>query len=248
MLEMSENFNILPVVMFMLKGLACKWKQPIFYFVISSTPSADLLKILLFKCIKMCEHIVKDIICDQGSNSQSMVPKLGASVSKPYFMNNYNFVIVFYNPPHLLKNICNSLKKSGFKVWENTIRQQDIVSFYRSDSVLPIRMAPKLIRKRVDLPVYPGKGGKGGHGDNLGDTQFHIASWQIKVNHIVYTIGLSNCQEDVDTFLFHLKCIASVQHNEPLPPISFLFFLDTWSRQVSHSFYATNCDYSRARK
>jgi len=42
-LEMLENFNILSVVVFMLKGLAYKWKQPISYFVISSTPSADLL-------------------------------------------------------------------------------------------------------------------------------------------------------------------------------------------------------------
>jgi len=149
MLEMSENFNILPVVMFMLKGLACKWKQPICYFVISSTPSADLLKILLFKCIKMCEHIVKDIICDQGSNSQSMVPKLGASVSKPYFMNNNNCVIVFYDPPHLLKNIHNNLKKLGFKVGEN-----NVVSFYNSDSVLPIRIAPKLTQKHLDLPEF----------------------------------------------------------------------------------------------
>ena len=58
MLGMSEKFNILPVVMFMLKGLACKWKQPIGYFVTSSTPSADLLKNLLLKCIKIAsEHV-----------------------------------------------------------------------------------------------------------------------------------------------------------------------------------------------
>jgi len=39
--EMLENINILPVVVFKLKGLACKWKQAIAYFVTSSTPSAD---------------------------------------------------------------------------------------------------------------------------------------------------------------------------------------------------------------
>ena len=72
----------------MLKGLACKWKQPIGYFVTSSTPSADLLKHLLLKCIKIVsEHVVKVIICDQGSNNQS---KLEASVSKPHFMHNNN--------------------------------------------------------------------------------------------------------------------------------------------------------------
>ena len=49
---MLENFNILPVVVFML-GLACKWTQPIGYFVTSSTPSGDLLKNDLLKCIEI---------------------------------------------------------------------------------------------------------------------------------------------------------------------------------------------------
>ena len=66
-----------------LKGLACKWKQPIDYFVTSSTPSGDLLKSLLLKCIKIvskhaCCLTVKAIICDKGSNNQS---KLGASAT-----------------------------------------------------------------------------------------------------------------------------------------------------------------------
>jgi len=55
---MLENINILQVNVFMLKGLACNWKQPIGYFVTRSTPSVDLLKNLLLKCIKIVsEHI-----------------------------------------------------------------------------------------------------------------------------------------------------------------------------------------------
>jgi len=61
------------------------------------------------------------MICDQGSNNQSMVTKLEAYVSKPYFMHNNNHLIVFYGPPHLLKNIHNNLKKLGFKVGENNV-------------------------------------------------------------------------------------------------------------------------------
>jgi len=33
---------------------------------------------------------------------------------------------------------------------------------------------------------------------------------------ILYTRDLSNYQQDVDTFLYNLKCIAPVQHSEPL--------------------------------
>ena len=54
---MFENLNILPVVVFMLKGLASMLKQSNGYFVTSITTIADLWKILLFKCIKIIsEH------------------------------------------------------------------------------------------------------------------------------------------------------------------------------------------------
>jgi len=36
--------------------------------------------------------------------------------------------------------------------------------------------------------------------------------------HILCASALSNCHQDVDTFLFNLKCIAPVQHSEPLNP------------------------------
>jgi len=56
---------------------------------------------------------------------------------------------VFYDPPHLLKNIRNNLKKLGFKFGENNVLWQHIVSFYSSDSGSPIRMAPKLTQNHV---------------------------------------------------------------------------------------------------
>jgi len=83
-----------------------------------------------------------------------MVTKLGAPVSKPYFMRNNNRAIVFYDPSHLLKNTRNNLKRSGFKVGESNVLWQHIVSSYRSDSVLPIRMATKLTSEHVDFPVF----------------------------------------------------------------------------------------------
>ena len=40
-------------VMFMLRGLACKWKKAIGYFVTSSTKSPDLLNNIHLKCSKL---------------------------------------------------------------------------------------------------------------------------------------------------------------------------------------------------
>ena len=85
-----------------------------------------------------------------------MIVKLVASVSKPYFIYNNNHVTVFYDPPHFLKKIHNNLKRSGFKVGENNALWQPFVLFYFSNSLLPIRMAPRLSQKHVDLPVFSG--------------------------------------------------------------------------------------------
>jgi len=55
---MPENINILPAVVFKLKGLACKWKLPIGDFVTSSNTPAELMKNHLLKCIKIVsEHV-----------------------------------------------------------------------------------------------------------------------------------------------------------------------------------------------
>ena len=67
-------------------------------------------------------------------------------------MHNINHVIVFYDPPRLSKNIHNNLKTLGFKVGEN-----NVVSFYYTDSVLPLTMAPKSTHKLVDFPVFSGR-------------------------------------------------------------------------------------------
>ena len=85
-----------------------------------------------------------------------------------------------------------------------------------SNAVLPIRMAPKLTQKHVDLPVFSGRV----KGWIRGLLWCHTIPYCLLTNHgrILYTNDLSNCQQDVDTFLFNLKCIAPVQHNEPLHP------------------------------
>ena len=50
-----ENLHIQPVYVDI---FTCKSKQPIGYFVPSSTPSPDLLKHLLLKCIKIASEYV----------------------------------------------------------------------------------------------------------------------------------------------------------------------------------------------
>lgn len=61
---------------------------------------------------------------------------------------------VIYDPPHLLKNIRNNLKKGNLAYDNQIVRWQYIEEFYRKDKENSIRLAPKLTDKHVELPPF----------------------------------------------------------------------------------------------
>ena len=63
-------------------------------------------------------------------------------------------VFVFYDPPHLLKNVRNNLKKADLKVSDNMVSWQHIVDFYNIDKVQMIQLTPKLTDKHIQLPPF----------------------------------------------------------------------------------------------
>lgn len=97
---------------------------------------------------------VKVVVCDQGSNNRSMMKSLGVTVDSPHFEMNGKSLHVLYDPPHLLKNICNNLKKSGFMVGDNRVDWSHILTYFEIDSSLPIRMAPRLTERDIELPAF----------------------------------------------------------------------------------------------
>ena len=142
---------------FMVRGLVDKWKQPVGYFLTSGPMCSDRLQSTLLTCVEKVQAtglIVKVVICDQGSNNRSVVNKLGVTVDKPTFDHNDATIFVVYDPPHLLKNIRNNLKRNGFCANKERISWKYIEQFYQIDSSLPIRMAPKLTAKHVSLPPF----------------------------------------------------------------------------------------------
>ena len=94
-------------------------------------------------------------ICDQGSNNRSSIGKLDITVSRPYFEHNGHRDICMYDPPHLLKNIRNNLKKTGYTVNGQKISWEHISSFYYKDiNTGPLRYAPSLTEKHIRLPPF----------------------------------------------------------------------------------------------
>ena len=90
------------------------------------------------------------MVCDQGSNNQSFIQNLEkVTIEKPFIKHG-----VFYDPPHLLKNVRNNLKKADLKVGDNMVSWQHIVDFYNIDKVQMIQLAPKLTDKHIQLPPF----------------------------------------------------------------------------------------------
>ena len=142
---------------FMLRGLVEKWKQPIGYFLSSGPLEASLLKSCLFSCIEKVRSTgltPRVVILDQGSNNRAMINALGVSTEDPTFEHDGQKLHVFYDPPHLLQNIRNNFKKHGFEMNGHRITWEYVEKFYDIDSSLPIRMAPKLSAKHIDLPPF----------------------------------------------------------------------------------------------
>ena len=57
---------------------------------------------------------VKVVIGDQGSNNRNMFQnELGATVEEPFFIHQGQKIYLLYDPPHLIKNVRNNLKKQS---------------------------------------------------------------------------------------------------------------------------------------
>ena len=69
-------------------------------------------------------------------------------------MHGNKQVFVFYDPPHLLKNVRSNLKKADMKVGDKIVSWQHIVDFYNIDKGQTIQLAPKLKDKHLELPPF----------------------------------------------------------------------------------------------
>ena len=145
-------------LVFMLRGLAANWTQPLGYVFTSSACQADVVKTMLFDCLDKCKvagAFVKVVLSDQGPNFQSLVNKLGISTNEPYFFHNGSKYFYMYDPPHLIKSIRNNLYKYTFQFDKNKIAKWDIKQkFFVRDSKENIRLCPKLTEQHIKLEGF----------------------------------------------------------------------------------------------
>lgn len=149
-------------LVFMVRGLTGKWKQPLGYFLSKDCATADKLEILLKECLQKIKDIglqPKAIVCDQGSSNVHLYKNLGITEDHPFFVHGDSKIFCMHDPPHLLKNTRSNLEKYIFAVRGQNgslkhIRWSYIRNFYEYDSALPIRKAHKLTKGHFVLNSF----------------------------------------------------------------------------------------------
>ena len=70
------------------------------------------------------------VICDQGTNNRNFLETLEkVSVERPYFVHNNKTIYAMYDPPHLLKNVRNNLKKGNLHYNNQTVSCNILLNF-----------------------------------------------------------------------------------------------------------------------
>lgn len=143
-------------LVFMIRGLCSKWKQAISFFFTRNTIASSKLSELVKECITRVHDIglfVRCIVCDQGPTNVAAVKNLGSTVASPNFSIDTigHIVHVVFDVPHLLKNVRNNLMKHDIEIDGSLASWKHIAEFYRIDQMYPIRLAPRLTERHIDV-------------------------------------------------------------------------------------------------
>ena len=106
-------------LVFMLVGIASRWKQVVTYYFTDNKVNGEKLKLIIEAIIKKAEEIgliVHNVTSDMGPNNQVMWRAFGIQVSNVIIQNsckrpcsNDRLLYFYSDVPHALKNI-----KTGF--------------------------------------------------------------------------------------------------------------------------------------
>ncbi|XP_035824336.1 uncharacterized protein LOC101846722 isoform X1 [Aplysia californica] len=140
-------------LVFMVRGLSTNWKQPI-PDVLSRGPTKSAILQSVIHNIKQIGLTPKIVICDQGTNNRSIMKRLGVTTAQPFFHLEGLKIFAMFDPPHLIKNIRNNLKRNRFLFNDRIVSWQFFDKFYDMDSTLPICMAPKLTKRHISMSAF----------------------------------------------------------------------------------------------
>jgi len=158
------------VLVFMLRGLRKKFKQPIAYYFCSGTTKTEDLVCYIKEIISAVQTTglkIKATVCDQGCTNQAAINILlkerihrckTQNIEDRYmgFLINDEEIVPLYDPPHLLKCMRNNLLTKNLNLNYNgknqTASWSHIETLYRLDKqneIYELRTLPKLTESHI---------------------------------------------------------------------------------------------------
>jgi len=93
-------------LVFMLRGLCRRWKQPVAYYLTFRSAKGDLLVDFLMEVLDACHNaglVVVATMCDMGANIVKALKQFDVSEKTPFFRFHHQEIAAVFDPPHLLK-------------------------------------------------------------------------------------------------------------------------------------------------
>jgi len=159
------------VLVFMIRGIRKKYKQPIAYYYCQGTTKTPDLAVCIKEVISAIQTTglkIRAVVCDQGSTNQAAINSLKEETKRNSLMYNtenkiYNGFLVngeeivcIYDPPHLLKCVRNNLlTKNLIFTWKCQKQEatwddiQTLYTFDKANEVHELRALPKLTEAHV---------------------------------------------------------------------------------------------------
>ncbi|CAK1603601.1 unnamed protein product, partial [Parnassius mnemosyne] len=162
------------VLVFMVRGIVKKYKQPIAYSFCSGTTKSVDLKYQLKNIIEKVQNTglkVVATVCDQGATNIAALNQLMEETKGNYLRNDEDYeggffevgsvkIMPIYDPPHLMKGVRNNLLNKNLKyVMDGKVRVakwchiEDL--FKRSPSFWGVKLAHKLTAQHVVPSMIP---------------------------------------------------------------------------------------------
>ena len=159
--DFGEHGNSLKManhaLVFMVKGLINKWKMVLGFFFYSGGINTCKIKELYDASIKKVQETgmkVMFTVCDQEGVHRSLFRTLGMTPENPSFEVNDEKVNFFFDPPHLLKSLRNTLLKYNIKIGGKIISWDHIKQFFAKDHDMKLRLPPKLTKRHMCVDSF----------------------------------------------------------------------------------------------
>jgi len=138
-------------LVFMIRGLMSKWKQPI-YFDFDAKLTGDLIKSVINDVEGVGYHVVA-CVCDMAGGNRGLLTSLGVTETQPNFNNPSNpskSVWCFADVPHLLKLLRNNFVDYGFELQDGTVINKDIIQKIIDKDASELKIVHKLTQQHLN--------------------------------------------------------------------------------------------------